>query len=143
MSIKRFGVSLDEAILNQLDSIAQDQRLPNRSRAIGYLVKNHQVINQATDEQIVTGAIILVYDHRVSRLHSEVAGLKHEYHCMVLSSQHLHIDEQNCIETITVKSNFQRVKKLADKLIAIKGVKHGNFVVTTIENYINENKLHC
>lgn len=142
MALKRFGVSLDEGLLVQLDRIVLEQRLPNRSRAIGYLVKNYQVANQTSDEQLVSGAIVLVYDHRIARLHSQVAKLTHEYHCMVLSSQHLHIDEQNCIETITVKSTFQRVKKLADKLIAIKGVRHGNFVVTTIENSSNEEKSH-
>lgn len=133
MSLKRFGVSLEEELLHDLDSIVENQRFPNRSRAIRFLVTDHKSRLKIVGNEQVTGAIVLVYDHRIARLHAEVANLQHEYHCMVLSSQHIHLDDKNCIETIAVRGSAERVIKLSNKLLAIKGIRHGNLVASAIE----------
>lgn len=133
MAIKRFGVSLDEDLLNKLDKIVIEQRFPNRSRALHYLIQNYRTDIGIKENEKITGAIVLVYDHNIRRLHSDIASLKHEYNCMVLSSQHIHLDEKNCIETIAVRGTANKVFKLSNKLLAIKGIRHGNIVVSTIE----------
>jgi CopG family transcriptional regulator, nickel-responsive regulator len=133
MSVKRFGVSLEEDLLIDLDQIVKNQRFPNRSRALRYLIQHHKSEKGIADNEMVTGAIVLVYDHRISRLHGEIAALQHEYNCMVLSSQHIHLDEKNCIETIAVRGAAKNVIKLSNKLLAIKDIRHGNLVVSTIE----------
>ncbi|MDA3892427.1 MAG: nickel-responsive transcriptional regulator NikR [Salinivirgaceae bacterium] len=133
MTVKRFGVSLEEEILVKLDNIVKDQRFPNRSRALRHLIHQHKTDRGIEDNEKVTGAIVLVYDHNILRLHSEIASMKHEYSCMVLSSQHIHLDDKNCIETVTVRGTANKVFKLSNKLLAIKGVKHGNIVVSAIE----------
>lgn len=133
MAVIRFGVSLEEDLLKDLDKIVTKQRFPNRSRAIRYLINQYKVDAGLDDKTLVTGAIVLVYDHRISRLHSEIAGLIHEYNCMALSSQHIHIDEKNCVETIAVSGTFEKVNKLGNKLTAIKGIRHGKLVVSIIE----------
>jgi len=133
MTVKRFGVSLEEELLNELDQIVKNQRFPNRSRAIRHLIHEHKSDQGIQDNHKVTGAIVLVYDHNILRLHSEIASLKHEYNCMVLSSQHIHLDATNCIETIAVKGTANKVFKLSNKLLAIKGIRHGNIVVSAIE----------
>jgi len=133
MTVKRFGVSMEEDLLNDLDQLVKVQRFPNRSRALRYLIQHHKSNKGIEDNEKVTGAIVLVYDHRIARLHSEIASLQHEYNCMVLSSQHIHLDEKNCIETIAVRGTAKSVIKLSNKLLAIKGIRHGNLVVSTIE----------
>jgi len=133
MAVKRFGVSLEEDLLAKLDEIVKNERFPNRSRALRHLIQEHNSDKGIEDNEKVTGAIVLVYDHRVARLHSEIAAMQHEYSCMVLSSQHIHLDEKNCIETIAVRGTANKVIKLSNKLLAIKGIRHGNIVVSTIE----------
>lgn len=133
MSVIRFGVSLEEDLLKDLDYLVKEQRFPNRSRALRYLINQYKADKGIEDNHEVTGAIVLVYDHRIARLHSEIAGLKHEYNCMVLSSQHIHLDEKNCIETIAVRGSANKITKLSNKLLAIKDIRHGNMVVSTIE----------
>ncbi len=133
MAVKRFGVSLEEDLLAELDRIVKEERFPNRSQALRYLINQHKTDKGIEDNEKVTGAIVLVYDHRVLRLHSETAAMKHEYNCMVLSSQHIHLDEKNCIETIAVRGTANKVIKLSNKLLAIKGIRHGNIVISTIE----------
>jgi len=133
MTVKRFGVSLEEELLNDLDRIVEAQRFPNRSRALRYLIQNHKSEKSIEDNEKVTGAIILVYDHRITRLHSEITTLQHEYNCMVLSSQHIHLNEKSCIETIALQGTAINVIKLSNKLLAIKGIRHGNLLVSAIE----------
>lgn len=133
MAVKRFGVSLEEDLLKDLDKIVENQRFPNRSRAIRHLITEHKAAQDLDDNEQVSGAVVLVYDHRISRLHSEITALQHEYSCMALSSQHIHLDDKNCIETVAVKGSAKNVIKLSNKLLAIKGIRHGNMVISVIE----------
>lgn len=133
MTVKRFGVSLEEELLNNLDDIVKNKRFPNRSQAIRHLINNYKAEQNIDDHEKVSGAIVLLYDHRISRLHGEIANLQHEYSCMALSSQHIHLDDKNCIETIAVKGTAKNVIKLANKLLAIKGIRNGNMSIYTIE----------
>lgn len=133
MAVTRFGVSLEQDLLEKLDTIVQDQRFPNRSRALRFLIQQYKSDMGIEENEKVTGAIVLVYDHNKRRLHSDIAALKHEYNCMVLSSQHIHLDPKNCIETIAVKGTANKVFKLGNKLMAVKGIKHGNITASVID----------
>ena len=133
MTVKRFGVSLEEDILSDLDQIVKDKRFPNRSRALRFLIKQHVSEQNVDDNQKVTGAVVLVYNHQISRLHNEIASLQHEYNCLVLSSQHIHLDDKNCIETIAVCGIAGKVIKLSNKLLAIKGIRHGNMIISSVD----------
>lgn len=131
MKVKRFGVSLDENILAELDHFVNMRKFPNRSQAIRYLISNYLIEEKIYGNKIVAGSIVLVYDHHKRGLQSKSTSLQHDYHETILSVQHVHIDHHNCLETIAVMGKAGRLKELADKLIAIKGVKHGKLVITT------------
>ncbi len=131
--VKRFGVSLEENLLEDLDAYVAKHKFPNRSRAIRHLIEHNLVEEkwQANDE--VAGAIVLVYDHNKRDLTSQTMSLQHEYHCLVLSVQHVHLNDQYCLETIAVKGKAERLTKLADRLIAIKGIKHGKLIMSSTD----------
>ncbi|MCD4734742.1 MAG: nickel-responsive transcriptional regulator NikR [Bacteroidales bacterium] len=131
MQVKRFGVSLEEELLNELDRLVNKHQFPNRSQAIRYLINRYSVEDKWTDDQIVSGAIVLVYDHHKRNLQNKSTNVQHNYHHLILSVQHVHLDHDNCLETIAVKGKASQLKDLADKLIAIKGVRHGELVKTT------------
>lgn len=133
MPIKRFGVSLESEILDELDQLVANESFPNRSQAIRYLISNYEVSKKWNDNEIVTGAIVLVYDHKKKELHSKVKALQHAYNCLMLSAQHIHLDENNCIETITIKGKAERLTRLANRLKAIKGIKHGSLTMSAID----------
>jgi CopG family nickel-responsive transcriptional regulator len=77
------------------------------------------------------GTVTLVYDHHVRLLTEKLTELQHQYHAAILSSMHVHLDHDNCLEVILVKGKATVVQKLANALIATKGVKHGRFTATT------------
>jgi CopG family nickel-responsive transcriptional regulator len=59
-----------------------------------------------------------------------MTDIQHDYHCLILSNLHVHLDHHNCLETIALKGKAAKLLKLADKLIAIKGIKHGDLVMS-------------
>ncbi len=130
MPIKRFGVSLESNLLEELDKMVDHNKFSNRSQAIRFLIKKNIVEEKWDKDQDVTGAIVINYDHQIRELHAKVNRLQHEYHCLILSGQHIHIDDHSCIEVIAVKGLSGKIVKLANKFKAIKGIKHGELVMS-------------
>ena len=128
MSLKRFGVSLESELLAELDKFALENRFPNRSQAIRFLINKNKVEEKWRIDEEVAGAVVIVYDHNLKELHEKVNSLQHEYHCLILAGQHIHIDDHNCLEVIAVKGKASRLIKLANKLKALKGIKHGELL---------------
>ncbi len=133
MKVKRFGVSLEEDILTDLDNLVKTSNFPNRSQAIRHLIKSSLVEDKVYRNQTVAGAIVIVYDHHKRELNSKLMNLQHDYHDLVLSTQHVHLDHDLCLETIAVKGKARMLTELADKIIGTKGIKHGKLVITDIE----------
>ncbi|PKP34876.1 MAG: nickel-responsive transcriptional regulator NikR [Bacteroidetes bacterium HGW-Bacteroidetes-17] len=131
MQVKRFGVSLEDELLKKLDRLVENQKFPNRSQAIRYLIKKDLVENEWEGNEEVAGAIVLVYDHHKRNLQNESTEVQHDYHHLILSVQHVHLNHDNCLETITVKGKASELIDLSNKLIAIKGIKHGQLVMST------------
>lgn len=130
MQVKRFGVSLEEELLNSLDDLVSRHHFPNRSQAIRFLIKKNLVEEKWQGNEDVAGAIVLVYDHHKSNLQNQSTDVQHAYHDLILSVQHVHLDHDNCLETIAVKGKAKKLTDLANKLIAIKGIKHGQLVMS-------------
>ena len=131
MLVKRFGVSLEEDLLTSLDELVERQKFPNRSQAIRYLIKKHLVQERWDGNEDVAGAIVLVYDHHKRDLQNKSTHVQHDSHDLILSVQHVHLDHDHCLETIAVKGKAQQLINLADQLIALKGIKHGQLVMST------------
>ena len=133
MTLVRFGVSLDEQILQALDSFVIENKLPNRSQAIRHLVEKNVVEKKWHCNQVVAGAIVLLYDHHKGDVTTRSNDIQHEYFDVILSALHFHLSHDNCLEIIAVKGVAKRLTDLSDKLIGIKGVIHGKLVMSRVE----------
>ena len=130
MTVRRFGVSLDNEVMEMLDSYVETNQFPNRSQAIRHLIEQHTVEKKWLCNNEVAGAIVLVYDHHKNEITKLANEVQHDYHHLILSSQHIHLDHDLCLETIAVKGLANELTDLADKLIALKGVHHGKLVMS-------------
>jgi CopG family nickel-responsive transcriptional regulator len=133
MSLARFGVSLDEDILKALDSFVIDNSFPNRSQAIKHLVQKYLAEKKWECNNIVAGAVVMLYDHHKGDVTTKSNEIQHQYFDLILSSQHFHLNHDNCLEIIAVKGVANRLTELADKLIGIKGIIHGKLVMSRAE----------
>jgi len=133
MSLARFGVSLDEDILEALDNFVVENKMPNRSQAIRHLVEKNLVEKKWQCNNIVAGAIVLLYDHHKGDITVRLNEVQHDYFDVILSSQHFHLNHENCLEIIAVKGKAAKLTELSDKLIGVKGVIHGKLVMSRVE----------
>ena len=133
MPVERFGVSLEKDLLKDLDGFVKENKFPNRSQAIRFLIEKNIVEKKWLCNNEVAGAIVLVYDHHKRDISNLSNSLQHGHHDLILSSQHVHLDHKNCLETIAVKGKAKELTELADKLIGLKGIKHGKLVMSTAD----------
>ena len=77
------------------------------------------------------GTVTLVYDHHVRMLNDKLTDMQHDHHRSILSTLHIHLDHDNCLEVLVVRGKAGAVRKIADSLISTKGVKHGRLTITT------------
>src|SRR5260370_19855930 len=85
---------------------------------------------ESPDSQVV-GAVTLVYNHHVRLLNEKLTDLQHSHFHHILSTLHVHLDHDNCLEVLVVRGKASVVKKIADALISTKGVKHGRLTITS------------
>ena len=128
--LTRFGVSLDEELLEPFDALCAVKGYSNRSEAIRDLIRKALVAEewQQADGQ-GAGTLTLVYDHH--NLARRLTQMQHDEHDIIIATLHVHLDHHNCLEVLILKGEAARVRALADKLISCKGVKHGTFSGTT------------
>jgi len=127
----RFGVSLENDLLRKFDSHIKKHKYTNRSEALRDMIREELVKKEWTENKEVTGAITLVYDHHTRELVNKILDVQHDYHSLILSTQHIHLDHHNCFEIIVTKGLSKEISELYMKLKAIKGVKHAGFMMAT------------
>lgn len=135
-NLVRFGVSLEEDLLLQFDSLIKKRKYTNRSEAIRDLIREELVKKEWTENKEVTGAITIVYDHHARELVNKVLDVQHDYHTCILSSQHIHLDHHNCFEIIVTKGKSRDIEELYQKLKALRNVKHAGFMMATKGQHI-------
>ena len=130
--LSRIGVAIDASLLEKFDQLISGRGYTNRSEAFRDLIRD-ELIRQdwESPEAQVVGTVTLVYDHHVRQLSERLTNLQHDYHHNILSTLHVHLDHDNCLEVLIVKGKSAAVRKIADALIATKGVKHGRLTITT------------
>lgn len=133
MSLARFGVSLDENILKALDAYVVENNFHNRSQVIRHLIEKNIVEKKWQCNNLVAGAIVLLYNHHKGDVTTKSNDIQHSYHDVILSTQHFHLNHNNCLEIIAVKGISKRLTELSDKLISIKGIIHGKLVMSRAE----------
>ncbi len=128
----RFGVSLDQKLLNSFDDLCQRNGYANRSEAIRDLIRKALVEDDWTkDKAQGAGTLTLVYDHHQSDISKRLMAIQHDDHDCIIATLHVHLDHHNCLEVLVIKSEIERVRNLAHKLLSTRGVKHGAFSITT------------
>jgi CopG family nickel-responsive transcriptional regulator len=130
--LSRIGVAIDSQLLEKFDQLISKRGYTNRSEAFRDLIRDELVQKtwESPDAAIV-GTVTLVYDHHVRMLSEKLTDLQHEFHRSILSTLHVHLDHDNCLEVLVVRGKAAIVEKIADALISTKGVKHGRLTITT------------
>jgi len=129
-SLSRIGVAIESDLLAAFDDYVERHRYPSRSEAFRDLIRDAIAAEEEpTGDARVVGTVSLVYAHGKRQLSDRMTSLQHEYHHAVISSMHVHLDEDNCLEVIVLRGRARDVREVADGLIAMRGVRHGRLVI--------------
>lgn len=130
--LSRIGVAIDTELLEKFDRLIERRGYANRSEAFRDLIRDQliETARQQPDSEVV-GTVTLVYDHHVRMLNEKLTDMQHDHYHSILSTLHVHLDHDNCLEVLVLKGKTRAVEKLADALISTKGVKHGRLTITT------------
>jgi CopG family nickel-responsive transcriptional regulator len=130
--LSRIGVAIDSRLLKKFDDLIAQRGYTNRSEAFRDLIRDALIEKTAArPESNVVGTLTLVYDHHVRMLSDRLTDIQHESYHHVLSTLHVHLDHDNCLEILVLKGKAAAVQKMADTLISTRGVKHGRLTITT------------
>ena len=131
--LERIGVSMEQDLLQAFDTLLAKRGYRTRSEAVRDLVRQ-QLISDAWQhpDQEVFGTVTILYDHHAHGLAEALAELQHDHHAAVVCTTHVHVDAHNCLEVIIVRGPSAEVTRIANALIATKGVKHGQLVCSAV-----------
>ncbi len=134
--LRRFSVSLEEELLEQFDAYIRERGYVNRSEAMRDLIRKEFISEQWEQDGEVAGVVTLVYDHHQAQLQEKITEIQHEYYTLITSTTHVHRDHDNCLEVIIVKGKASRIKELAERIIAMRGVKNGKLTMTSTGHHL-------
>ncbi len=130
--VARFSVSLPAELADQLERMTREKGYDNRSLAVADMIRAHLVEHQQQfGDKEIAGTITLLYDHHKQHVQAALTDIQHDHHAVILAVLHVHLDHNNCMEVLAVRGKAAIVKRIADELIAAKGVKHGKLTVTS------------
>ena len=130
MALRRFGVSLEDELLDQLDRYVLENGYANRSQAIRFLIEKNLAERKWQCNHIVAGTVVLLFDQAKREIPAKITLIQQEFKEVILSSSQYYLNRSCCLHTVTIMGEAYRLTELADKLASIKGLKHGKLVMS-------------
>jgi CopG family nickel-responsive transcriptional regulator len=130
----RFSVAIGGELLQKFDQYREAHRYPNRSEAVRGLMRSALIQDVITkDESEAMGVVTLIYDHHAGRISERLTELQHVHLNRVLTTTHVHLDSNRCLEVILLRGPARIIRELADSLIGTKGVETGRLVLASAQ----------
>lgn len=130
--VSRFTVSLPNALMHTLDRLQSGRRYANRSEFVRDMLRA-ELVKEEWQEQAgeSVGVLVLVYDHDTRALADRLTDIQHENHAAITAALHVHLDAHTCLEVIPLRGAVKDIRRIANQLLAIKGVRYGQLVPAT------------
>ena len=132
--VTRFSVSLPPNLVNDFDDSWKSMGYENRSKAAHDAFRAFITENKWTREEgeEIAGTVTLLYYLDKPGLLNHIVEAQDKFENIVLSSMHLHLTENKCMEIIAVKGKAADVKNLSQELMTKKGVKQLKLTVMAL-----------
>jgi CopG family nickel-responsive transcriptional regulator len=132
--MKRITITLDEDLVEQFEIFRRQHGYDNRSEAVRDLIRDRlgtEHLAHAEDSACLA-TLTYVYNHHQRELACRTTQLSHHHHDLVISTLHVHLDQENCMETVVLRGSLNSVRAFADALTAQTGVRHGHLYVLPV-----------
>jgi CopG family nickel-responsive transcriptional regulator len=133
-NLYRFGISLEQSLIDAFDEHIKEENYQNRSEAIRDMIREKISTPKWGSDAPVAGAVIMTYDHHKRDLLGKLTDVQHDYQDSIISTQHVHLDHHHCLEIIAVRGKAREIEELASKLKAFIGVKNLKLCISGLED---------
>ncbi|UCH48209.1 MAG: nickel-responsive transcriptional regulator NikR [Betaproteobacteria bacterium] len=140
--MERFTISLSDDLANQFDSLLRKRGYQNRSEAVRDMLRS-ELANASIASQeapYCIAALSYIYNHKARDLSERIAQLQHANHDIVISTMHIRVDHENCLETVLLKGSTADITQFANTLMAESEVRHGHLNRVPVE--MDEGHVH-
>lgn len=135
-NLVRFGISMPQSLIEQYDRLIALQGYDNRSEAIRDLARKALLTSSSMQpDETVAGTIVMVYDHHIRDLPITLMDLQHDYHHAIISTMHIHLNHQQCLEILVVRGKVQKLRELQQRIQVLKGVGYAELSVTHVDEH--------
>ena len=133
--MERFTISLDENLASQFDRLIRERGYQNRSEAVRDILRGqlNTLHTQKYHSPFCVANLSYVYNHHERDLAERLTVIQHQHHDLVVATTHVHLDHDNCLETVILRGATQAVQRFSDALIAERGVRHGQLNLIPVE----------
>jgi CopG family nickel-responsive transcriptional regulator len=138
-NVTRFSVSMEPGLLEAFDRRIGQAGYDSRSRAVADIVRGYLVEQQwEQSDAPVVGTVTIVYDHHDRAVEQRLTELQHEHHDAIACTTHVHLSQRDCLEVIVVRGTAAEVRRLADRIVTLGGVKHGRLTCTAVTEHLHD-----
>jgi CopG family transcriptional regulator, nickel-responsive regulator len=133
--MERITISLDSALAEDFDRFTSAHGYRNRSEAIRDLIRQKlesERLEQHSEGDCV-GTLTYIYNHEERELSRRLTQVQHDHHDLAVSTLHIHLDHDNCLETVVVMGGIHQVRRFADSVISRPGVRHGKLYLVPVD----------
>jgi CopG family transcriptional regulator, nickel-responsive regulator len=138
----RFGVAMDAELLARFDERIARRGYATRSEALRDLVRADLASEHIERGGHAAATLTIVYDHHVRELTEKLTAMQHDLGHAVISTLHVHLDHDHCLEVIVMRGHADKLRLAADRLISTKGVEHGRLVITALPGQVSGSHEH-
>ncbi|MBY0575820.1 MAG: nickel-responsive transcriptional regulator NikR [Gallionellaceae bacterium] len=142
--MERFTISLDEKLASEFDQLIKKRGYLNRSEAVRDMLRDKLDALRLQDKQALycIANLSYVYNHHERDLAERLTELQHHHHDLVVASTHVHLDHENCLETVMLRGKTDVVRRFADTMIAERGVRHGQINLVPVDVEAGHGHVH-
>ncbi|GGC67817.1 nickel-responsive transcriptional regulator NikR [Undibacterium terreum] len=146
--MRRLTISVDDDLADAFDQLVEGKGYLNRSEAFRDLVRKELGASEVATGKAkwCVATVSYVYDHHERQLSNRLTQMQHDHHDIAVASQHVHLDHDNCLETVVLKGRIDDVRACADSIISQTGVRHGNVHIVSVDmkkdKYIHAGHTH-
>jgi CopG family nickel-responsive transcriptional regulator len=133
--MERFTISLEQALAADFDRLIRERGYTNRSEAVRDMLRAalERQRTERDDRTHCVASLSYVFGHHERELADRLTALQHAHHDLCVSTTHVHLDHDDCLETLLLRGPTAAVRRFADALVAERGVRHGQLNLITVE----------
>ena len=124
MSVKRIAISLEPELLEKLEAATTRRVYKNRSKAVADILRDwfsREETARGKGQKI--GTISIVYGHHTHGVLDRIMGIQHDSGASIISTLHVHLSHEECLEIIAIRGSAGQIQTLADGLASVRGVE--------------------